>query len=138
AGDPPARHRLVVLGDVLVPVVAGLLRTRVTGAALGRPPQQPRHAEQVQRGQGDDVPVPAHAHACVPFLVPRPASGPLPLPLPAFLSRASCSSSTASRAVASKLFLLRGSHAQIAMAMNSSSRNRVMIPDNMAQPPRGA
>src|SRR3546814_2214812 len=108
--DPPARHRLVVLGDVAVPVVAGFLRLRVAGAPLGRPPQQPRAAEDVEGRQGDDEGGPAGAHACV------------------------SSSSSASRAASSKSRRLRGSQAQAHRATNSRHRNRVKNTETMSVP----
>src|SRR3546814_18791045 len=79
-------------------------------APLGRPPQQPRAAEDVEGSQGDDEDGPAGAHAC-----------------------GSCSSSTSCSA-SSKSRRLRGCQAQAHRATNSSTRNRVTIPKNLSVP----
>src|SRR5207342_2562506 len=89
--DPPLRQRLVVFGDVLVPVMAGVFRLGIAGAALARPPQQPPATDDVQRDDRDHVTRPATTRSrCRP---------PCQFPLGACLPRPCRYATTASSSV---------------------------------------
>src|SRR5690606_4197308 len=113
--DPPARQRLVVLGDVAVPDVAGLFRRRVARAPARGPPQQPGAATDVEHHEDDDVQRPRIAHR-----------------------EDSWSSSSGSRAAWSKSCLCFGLQAQIQPPTKASSRTAVTIPEIIAFPPPAA
>src|SRR5690606_2372989 len=111
--DPPLRQRLVVLGEVAVPDVAGGFRGVLAfiAAALGRPPQQPGAADDVQDDQEDDVNGPEGGHG----VFSRWSSGGM-------------------RAAASNPALGRGRNSRTTPTTKVISRMRVTMPAIMAQP----
>src|SRR6185436_13476273 len=77
--DPPARQRIVVFREILVPDMAGhARRARARYAPGGKRPQQHRTGQNAEDGDGGDVDGPEVAaevaHACLPSPVARGAS----------------------------------------------------------------